>query len=119
LLFADGDQEFEADDILKMLSCDVDLISMAFARKAINWKRIHNAVRAGATAEQLPAIANTINHIDPLQLNGMDVDKPVEVDRADCGLLLIKRIVFKRIIDSRPELKYDHGYCFFDSGLAN
>ncbi len=105
LFFLDADIGFEPENILTLLSEDVDVIGGGYPKKSLPIDYVVNPATSGDADEN-----------------------KAEVERIGTGFLLLKRAVFERIAEAMPELKYrddcgldasinDHLYAFFEAGL--
>jgi glycosyltransferase involved in cell wall biosynthesis len=109
LLFIDADIQFQPEDVLAMMSYEKDVMCGPYPKKAINWKVIIEAVKAGfenpATLEKL--VGEYV--FTPL---GEEQEKGqiVRVAEAGTGLMLIHRDVFAKMEAAFPENYYlsDH-----------
>jgi hypothetical protein len=99
LLFIDADIEFKADDILKLLELDKDVIGMPYAKKELNWNYIQqqSVERNGRMSEELFKKIGLSYILSCLP--GQDQSQPIlEVQELGTGLLMIKREVIERMI---------------------
>ncbi len=105
LFFLDADIGFEPENVLTLLSEDVDVIGGGYPKKSLPIDYVVNPAASGDADEN-----------------------KAEVERIGTGFLLLKRGVFERIAEAMPELKYrddcgldasinDHLYAFFEAGL--
>ncbi len=125
LLFIDADVAFDASGVVKMIESGKDLIGGLYAKKYINWARVHQAALRGAAPLQLPAAAHDYYVRGAVRVGSQDC---VEVKSVGTGLMLISRNVFDRMAPSvresklgstlvgsiKPEDKVRH---FFDTGV--
>lgn len=111
LLFLDADLGFQADDIVRMIAADKDIIGGHYAKKKINWDLVKHVV------QQRPDIpSHAINAVcaeatfkplgDSLTFN---INEPVEVESVATGMMLIKREVFEKMAKEMPELEIISG----------
>lgn len=111
MLFIDADLGFDADDIVRMVRADKDIIGGQYAKKKINWDAVKNVV---ASRPDIPA--TTINQViaestfkpigDSLTFN---INEPVEVESIATGMMLINRRVFEKMAAEMPEIKIISG----------
>jgi hypothetical protein len=105
LMFLDADIGFDPEYILMLLQEDVDVIGGGYPKKSLPIDYV----------------------INPLP-NGESDETKAEVERIGTGFLLIKRDVFARMAEAKPELKYrddcgldpsinKHLYAYFECGL--
>lgn len=104
LLFIDADIGFEAEDIIKMVEADRDVICGIYSSKAINWGSVAQAVRDGVPAEELHWHTGTwvVNFVDYDGSVTVNANEPFEVWNGGTGMMLIKRHVFD-ILEKRVE----------------
>lgn len=129
LLFLDSDITFRADDVLKLIEAQKEVIGLPYSRKAINWERVHKAVKAGVQPSAIPQIASDlcVTLDESSEKQGFDLNQPVKVKAIGCGALLIGREVFTNLADAHPEWRckirlHDHeqeqpGVAFFNSTI--
>ena len=108
LLFVDSDIQFEARDVVTMLTLDKDVIGAPYAKKSINWENVkkavvHNPQIPGEELEQL--VGHYLFHLSD-QTRHFDVREPLEVLAIGCGFMLIKRQVFATFAQAYPHLRY-------------
>jgi len=111
MLFLDGDLGFDADDVVRMIQADKDLIGGQYAKKKINWdvvKRVIQGVPDIPPAHVNAVIAeSTFRPIgDTLTFN---INEPVEVESIATGMMLIKREVFEKMARELPEIEIVSG----------
>ena len=125
MLFIDADVAFDPQGIVKMVESDLPLIGGLYAKKYINWGKVHYAATHNVKPENLHSAACDYYVRGDVQ---MGTDKPVEVVSVGTGLMLIKREVFDTL---RPDTKIsklgsavvgqiqatDSVYHFFDTGV--
>lgn len=116
-LFLDDDLFWPSPDfIVRYLALDVDVLGGNYPKKFLFWDKIHAAILAAPDFASLPKT----DAIRLMQWAGVDMtartkpdgkmhEKLVEATRLPGGFTLIKREVFERIIEARPDLKYDTG----------
>lgn len=123
LMFIDADIGFNAQDVLTMLGKDKEIICGAYAKKTINWQRIHAAVKDGVPPEDLAvhAAEHAVNFVsDKIQL----VDDICEIHDGATGFMIIKREVFERLAckelmylsDTKGDFRQPM-FAFFDCGI--
>ena len=123
LLFIDVDSEFDANDIIRMIEADVDVIGLPWAKKVINWKKVASAAQNGVPADELSQFTSSLVGIAK---KGATANKGIlEVDYVGTGLMLVKRHVFGRLMLEHPDWEYtlmsDEGsgkaWAFFGVGI--
>ena len=109
LLFVDSDIDFNASTIFKMLEFDKDIISVPYPMKTMSWDKIWRRLKSkeGAVndANDLAKAGFTfpVKVQDP---NSITVEKGLmELTHAPTGCMLIKRRVFKKMIEEFPHLE--------------
>lgn len=126
-MFIDADIMFNPQDIIRMIGEDKDIIFGSYARKAINWENIENAVKAGVTKEHLQfcTCSPVLRFSEELRKENPDLTRPIPVDAGPTGFMLIKRNVFETLKEDRPEY-IDHSNdvpkkvtIFFDTSLRD
>lgn len=111
LLFLDADLGFQADDVVRMLQADKDIIGGQYAKKKINWDVVKSVVqnRPDIPSAAINAVVaeSTFKPIgDSLTFN---INEPVEVESIATGLMLVKREVFEKMEAEMPEIEIISG----------
>ena len=120
LLFVDSDIQFNAQDIIKMIEADKDIIGGVYSKKELLWERIHQSANNGVDANNLQYHTSGIVFIPLPDLNDKihKLDNPLEVKYIGTGLMLINRNVFDKMKEAYPDRTYDYKgelhYCYFD-----
>jgi hypothetical protein len=125
LLFIDADVAFDPHGVVKMVESDLPLIGGLYAKKYINWGKVHSAANRGVTPENLHSAACDYYVRGDVEIGS---DKPVEVLSVGTGLMLIKREVFETLRPDTPVSKLgsvvvgqikstDNVYHFFDTAV--
>jgi hypothetical protein len=109
LMFIDADIGFNANDIMRMLHADKDIICGIYPKKEINWIDVTKAVNAGVPPQELANytgafVLNTVG--DAKTLEG-DMYTPLEIANGGTGFMLIKREVFEGLIGKVPTYNND------------
>jgi len=101
MLFLDADLGFDADDVLRMIQSDKDLIGGQYAKKKINWDVVKRVVQG--VPDIPPAHVNAVIAESTFRPIGdtmsFDINQPVEVESIATGMMLIKREVFEGMIE--------------------
>lgn len=93
LMFIDADQKFRANDIIRMIKADKNIIGGAVPMKGINWHRVQRgAVANHPDLESLTGIFN-VNKLDGH--NMIDPNIPFQVKHVGTGFMLIQRNTFE------------------------
>lgn len=95
LLFIDSDHSFNADDVLKMIESDKELIAAIYPMKGINWGAARLASIAGKEDIHNYAGIFAVNVLDEEQ--ELSADEPIKVAEIGTGLMLIKKSVFQKM----------------------
>lgn len=124
-LFIDSDITFSADDAIRMLAMDLDVLGGVYPRKLYDFTKIIAAAKLG---DPEPVSAGLQGTTEPVE-NPVEVDMAVEVARLPAGFLMIKREVFTKLLASGLAPKWDPGskvgdidaltYGFFESPIEN
>ncbi len=105
MLFVDSDIYFRASSIIKMLDLDKELISIPYPLKTMMWDKLYQKWNDGEVknAGDIHRWLNTypMKVQDP---NKITLDSGVmEVTHSPTGCMLIKRIVFDKMIEKYPD----------------
>jgi len=107
-LFIDSDIDFNSDTIFKMIEADKEVIAAPYPLKAIDWDKIHKRIQ---NKEISPETMSKMGYTWPIKLenqNQISVEKGVmEVSHAPTGCMLIKKQVFKKMMEAYPNLKIE------------
>jgi hypothetical protein len=100
LFFIDADISFRAEDVIKMIHADKDILCGIYPKKKIHWNKVYDAVKQGCTIEELPKLAvEYVYHSESGQQINLNEDTVVETNHAGTGFMLIKRSVFETMHD--------------------
>ena len=99
LLFIDSDMVFRADDVLRLLDEDKEVIAAICPRKLIDWQAAaeHARRHPQASAEEVQLASAIYAGYEPLQAGPFDTNAPLEVVSIGTGIMLIRREAFERI----------------------
>ncbi len=86
MLFIDADTEFAPDAVMKMLTPGKDIVCTPCRLREGDPKNVRYAVKFKKRTVALPG-------------------NLIEIDEGGAGMILIKRVVFERLMDRHPELK--------------
>ena len=123
LLFIDADIGFDPRGILRMLAFDKPLIGGAYAKKGIDWPRVHAAALAGQPPENLAqaGLDYALNLIDE-DLAAQDripvTQGFVRVSKCGTGIMLIRRDVLTALATKYPELRYENDIAGYDNAFT-
>ena len=137
LFFIDADIEFNAEDILRMVAYDKDIVVGAYPKKALNWESIMSAARNPDLQETPETIeghsSNYVVNFDFLKDKDGNKTPQVQIEDnlvklkdAGTGFMCIKKEVIQKMFDNHPELSYandinvdqkfeKHMYALFDT----
>lgn len=104
LLFIDSDIGFRADQIIKMMQADGDIVCGIYPKKNIKWELVHEAAVNGVPPCEL------IKHgVEYLYIpDELDADSDlVEISRAGTGMMMISRDVFEKLSDKVGSFKLE------------
>ena len=109
LMFIDADVGFNAQDIIRMVHADKEIICGIYPKKEINWGDVAKAVQAGVPPQELHKHtgAFVLNLIDNATSLEGDVYTPMEIANGGTGFMLIKREVFEGLIGKVPTYTND------------
>jgi hypothetical protein len=99
LLFIDSDMVFRADDVLRLLDEDKEVIAAICPRKQIDWQAAATHARRypQASADEVQLAGAIYAGYEPLQSGPFDANAPLEVVSIGTGIMLIRREAFERI----------------------
>lgn len=105
LLFVDDDVRFDADDLVRMIRADKDVIAGVYATREIDWKAVAEMPR---DPEQMKRGASPLAFRPLRDAEGRVTREGdlIEAEFVPTGFLLIKRAVLERMILAYPELAY-------------
>ena len=109
-MWIDADIGFNRLDIVSMVVADQDIICGLYPKKAIDWKRVAQAVSDGVPPEELhqPRGSFVVKPIDGTRrYAAADSDGLVEIAAGGTGFMLVKREVFEALPDEVPEYAVD------------
>lgn len=96
LLFVDGDIQFRAEDVKRMIAENLPIVVGICPKKEINWDQVATAARKNVPDVLLKEHSGMLN-IFPVDKDGvieLKTDAPFEVIAGGTGLMLIQRHVF-------------------------
>lgn len=95
LLFIDSDHGFNADDIIKMLESDKELIGAIYPMKGIDWDKVRTAALLGLPNLEVYSGIFAVNTLDESQL--ISTDQAFKVKHIGTGMMAIKRSVLEKL----------------------
>lgn len=111
LLFIDADLGFQAQDVIRMIQADKDIIGGQYAKKKINWDVVKAVVQNRPDIPS-PAINACVaeSTFKPIgESLTFNINEPVEVESIATGLMLVKREVFEKMAREMPEIEIISG----------
>lgn len=97
LLFADADESFDPEDVVKLIECGHDLVGAFVPKKGINWERVRRMAIEGASAEEMAAKASDVVINCKGGTFGL-VNGCMPVECIGTGFMMIRRAVFEKMI---------------------
>ena len=106
LLFIDADIAFNPEDIIHILNLDKDVIGLPYVIKDIKWERIGQLVSQGNTnpEELKKASQHIVFNVKKEEDLTNVVDGMIEVKEIGTGLMMIKKSVLHKMVESYPDL---------------
>jgi hypothetical protein len=109
MMFIDADIGFNAQDIIRMIHADKDIICGIYPKKEINWVDVAKAVQKGVPPQELHKhtgsfVVNLVNNEKDMV---GDIYTPMEIANGGTGFMLIKREVFEGLIGKVPVYNND------------
>ncbi|MGB9250550.1 MAG: hypothetical protein WCC28_12440, partial [Mycobacterium sp.] len=106
LMWIDADIGFNPTDIVSMVLADQDIVCGVYPMKAIDWKRVAQAVNDGVPPEELKSHVGAFV-VDPIDGTpgsaAANSDGLVEIAAGGAGFMLVKRVVFEALSPEVPE----------------
>jgi hypothetical protein len=102
LFWIDADIKFRAEDAIKMLESDMDVIGGIYPKKEINWQTVKQAALDGKDHLQNYTGSFVVNLLNAEPSLTVPVDQPCEVSAIGTGFMLIKRKVFEELKPHTP-----------------
>ena len=102
LFWIDADIRFRAEDAVKMLESDVDIIGGIYPKKEINWETVRQAALEKKENLQNHTGSFVVNLLNSESSVTVPVDQPCEVSAIGTGFMLIKRSVFDELKPHTP-----------------
>lgn len=111
MLFLDADLGFDADDVIRMIKSDKDLIGGQYAKKKINWDVVKRVVQGvpDIPAPHINAVVAESTFRPIGDQMSFDINQPVEVESIATGMMLIRREVFDQMREKLPEIEIISG----------
>jgi hypothetical protein len=94
LLFIDSDHGWDADDVVRMVESEKDLIGAIYPMKGINWDNVRLAALAGKQNLEEYSGLFAVNLADNSKIHLESMDKPIKVKDIGTGMMFITRKVF-------------------------
>jgi hypothetical protein len=109
LLMLDGDQAWNPQDIIKLISADKEVVALPTTHEGFDWDRIAQAAKHGAFPQQLKRFGGVQNFEDISNAQYSTGEPVVEVNRIGSALILIKKTVFEKLQKANPHWRYRRG----------
>ena len=119
LMFIDADIQFDANDVIKMLEADKDVICGVYPKKEMNWNFIEQAVKNGVETQNLQYFVGS-SFVNVKEGAEQSITDPVEITDGGTGFMLIKRDVLQKVVDDAPTFWSPEGkeyYAPFDTSF--
>ena len=111
MLFIDADLGFDADDVIRMIQADKDVIGGQYAKKKMNWDAVKHVV--GSRPDIPPHAINAVIAESTFKPVGDSLtfnnNEPVEVESIATGMMLINRRVFTEMAARLPDIRIISG----------
>lgn len=112
LVMMDNDMGFEAWQVEEMLALADDdhwIIGGSAPVKAINWRKVHDAAKAGASIDEIKSAGSrmVVNKLDDWEDDGSSL---IPVKYCGTGFILIDRRALQVFAENYPELWYKPDY---------
>jgi len=109
LFFVDADIRFQAQDVIRMLNAEKEVICGIYPKKEVNWDTVRRAMDNGVSNDELKRhtgsfVVNLVNYVNEVTV---PVGEPVEIFNGGTGFMLIKRGVFDELRDHVPTYTND------------
>ena len=127
LFFIDADIGFEIENVTRLIKFDKEITCGAYPVKNFQWNKLQeklkNNIEVDLSFLKQNSVGFAIDFHDPK--NVKTYDGFAKVRHGATGFMLIKRIVFEKIANNQPNIKYEHTfdnciqYDFFQTGLMD
>lgn len=104
LLFIDADIGFDAKTVFRLLESGKEVVSAVYPKKNINWEAVKNRAMKNPSSLDQAGLEYPVtfrDHTHILAERGF-----AEVKDSPTGFMMIKRVVFEKMIEAYPELEY-------------
>jgi hypothetical protein len=120
LLFVDSDIIFDANDVIRMLQADKEVICGIYPKKEVNWDNVAKAAISGVKPDHLKYFVGNpvMNPISGGEFK--DFNTPVKIKNGGTGFMLIKREVFEtleKVVPTFWSQDEEEFSVFFDTSL--
>tara|TARA_R100000700_G_C3173321_1_gene147839 strand:+ start:1671 stop:2444 length:774 start_codon:yes stop_codon:yes gene_type:complete len=108
LLFIDADIAFNPESVFRMIDFDKDVVTGVYPRKTIDWRKTKKKILENPDVSEDELLAYSLQY----NLNVKDPNHIeakggfIEVLDAATGFMLIKKVVFEKMAEAYPELKF-------------
>jgi len=103
MIFIDADIAFNADDVIRMIEYDKNVICGAYPKKALNYANLKKNAQDSESLESL--IASSVNYAVNFETQTAENGIVTVLDGAT-GFMILKKEVFRLIILACPEIEY-------------
>ena len=107
LLFVDTDVSFDANDVLKLVDQQKEVVVGVYPKKYWSHQKMRALGSSGNFPEQWKHLATDFStELSVESYTKSKSGEPVKADYAATGFMLISRSCIEKIIEARPEIKY-------------
>lgn len=103
LLFIDADIQFNPMDVIRMINANKDVVGCSYACKTLLWDRVAEAAKEGVYDPNALKLAGMSGVYNKVIVDSEGSDEVEEVYEIGTGMMLIKREVFQKMIDTNPD----------------
>ena len=107
LFWIDADIKFRAEDVLRMIQADKDIIGGIYPKKEINWGTVREAALKGEQQLQNHTGSFVVNLAAGQTSVTVRRDEPCKVAYLGTGFMLVKRHVFEQMKEWSPTFTSD------------
>lgn len=105
MLFIDSDIGFNAEQIIKLMLSDKDIVCGVYPKKIIKWENVIDAVQSGVGVRDLPK--HSLEYLCIVSNDEEDDSEYVELERSGTGMMMISRTVFESLSDKVSSFKLE------------
>jgi hypothetical protein len=106
LLFIDSDIGFDAQQLIRFMKLDEDVVCGIYPKKNIEWSKVSTAVHRGVPANNI--LRHSLDYLF-LPLSDVEISEQglVEIKSAGTGMMMISRSVFDNLSDTVDSFKLE------------